>query len=242
MADEAAKKQEEKSRELEKVASKLRRLTTAMVPIQSEITAFEVKIEEWLVKHASLGLQSVDAIKRKAQEISSSRRGNVESLKKLIETDSKIYRQKEASLQLPEGGIETVNARFREQEEKMESIDREVTVHIENYKSLSETHKLLSSRYSTLRHFLCETVEVSFEAYLLNKKYKGKMTFDHEKGTLMTTVDVNSRDSAKEAHSAGSHKNLSGGENSYANVCLLLALSSVSPCPWQVLDEFDVFM
>jgi chromosome segregation ATPase len=242
LAEEAAKKQDAKSRELDKVAAKLRRLSAAMVPMQSEITAFQVKIEEWLVKNASLGMQSVEAIKHKAQEILASRRGNIESLKKLIETDQKIYRQKEASLQLPEGGIETVNARFREQEEKLESIDREITVHMKNYKSLSDTHKLLSERYGTLRHFLCSTVEVSFEEYLQHKKYKGKMTFDHDKCTLMTTVDVNSRDSAKEAHSAGSHKNLSGGENSYSNVCLLLALSSVSPCPWQVLDEFDVFM
>ena len=55
-------------------------------------------------------------------------------------------------------------------------------------------------------------------------------------------VDVNSRTSERAPKAFGGHKQLSGGENSYSNVCLLLALSAISTCPWQVLDEFDVFM
>ena len=53
---------------------------------------------------------------------------------------------------------------------------------------------------------------------------------------------MNSRTSERAPKAFGGHKVLSGGENSYSNVCLLLALSAISTCPWQVLDEFDVFM
>ena len=60
--------------------------------------------------------------------------------------------------------------------------------------------------------------------------------------TLPLQVDVNSRTSERAPKAFGGHKQLSGGENSYSNVCLLLALSAISTCPWQVLDEFDVFM
>ncbi len=207
------------------------------------MNSFQRQIDDWISSNPASGSQSIDDIKSKAEAITSGRRGvSSQSLQKQIASETKIFRQKEATLELPEGGIETVNARFQEQEEKLESIQREIDVHKTNFKQLGDIARTLSDRHHRLLHFLAGSIECSYSEYLLHKEYKGKMLFDHEKQTLTTNVDVNSRDSMKVVSSAGSHKNLSGGENSYANVCLLLALSSVSPCPWQVLDEFDVFM
>ncbi len=243
MSNEAARRQDAKNRELDKKKYQFQRVCALKAPLQKELNDFQRQINEWLTANSSSGIQSIDGIKTQANALLSSRRGvSTQSLQKQIANEQKVFRQKEASLELPEGGIEAVNARFQEQEEKMESIDREIAVHLKNYNDLASTHRSLQKRYVELRNFLCGSVESSFEIYLMHKKYVGKMTFDHEKCILTTNVDVNSRGSTKEVSAVGSHKNLSGGENSYSNVCLLLALSSVSPCPWQVLDEFDVFM
>lgn len=214
-----------------------------MNPIQTEIDKFQRQIDEWMASHSDLGYNSIDAIRRKAQEIQSCGRGvSSQSHQKAIFAEEKLFRQKEAKLALPEGGIETVNARFQEQEEKMTNITREIANHTENYKGLADAHKKFSEKYAKLQEFLSATIQDTFEIYCEHKNYIGKLTFDHEKKTLVSKVDVNSRDGARRESSFGGHKQLSGGENSYSNVCLLLALSSVSPCPWQVLDEFDVFM
>lgn len=243
MANEAMKKQESKARDLEKVNRKLKRLCDEMIPINVEIDAYHREIENWMGRHSDLGLASMDDIRSKAQEIRSHGRAvSTQSHQKMILSEEKVFRQKEAQLALPEGGIETITARFQEQEEKLTNITREVGIHETNFKNLVSTYRFLNDKYLKLRDFVSVTIEAAFEEYCLNKDYKGKLTFDHEKKTLVSKVDTNSRDGSRRDSSFGGHKQLSGGENSYSNVCLLLALSSVSPCPWQVLDEFDVFM
>lgn len=241
--NEAVRKREEKQREMDKLNSKSLRIYQNMTPIQAEVTGLQNHINAWLVSKAEQGFASIDIIRTKAQEICSLRRGiSPQSLQKTISSEKKAFRQQEASLALPEGGVEAINARFREQEEKLENIKREVAVHKTNYLELSKTHKKLQENYDKLRDFLSGTVELAYQEYLKNKLYEGKLVFDHEKLTLISSVDVNTRECAKSKTSFAGHKQLSGGENSYSNVCLLLAFSSVSPCPWQVLDEFDVFM
>ena len=228
---------------MDKVTGKIKRISDQMNPIQAEIDNLERNINEWIASHSDLGLTSIDAIRTKTQEIQSRGRAvSSQSHQRAISSEEKLFRQKEAQLALPEGGIETVNARFQEQEEKMTNITREIANHTENYKGLAQTHQFLSGKYAKLQEFLSVTIQTVFEEYCAHKEYRGKLTFDHEKKTLVSKVDVNSRDGARRESSFGGHKQLSGGENSYSNVCLLLALSSVSPCPWQVLDEFDVFM
>lgn len=166
----------------------------------------------------------------------------MQSYQKAIAAEEKLFRQKEAVLQLPEGGIETVQANFRQQEKRLKDINREFLTHKENYSNLVAAHEDHSDRHFTLRDYVQDTAELMYFKNLEGKNYVGKMEFDHEKKTLVVSVDVNSRTSERAPKAFGGHKVLSGGENSYSNVCLLLALSAISTCPWQVLDEFDVFM
>ena len=241
--DEAERKQQEKQRDKDKLSSKSQQIFRLMAPIQAEVSGLQNHINAWLVSKTEQGFTSIEVIRTKAQEICSRARGiSPQSLQKTISSEKKAFKQQEASLALPEGGVETINARFRELEEKLDNIQREVAVHRTNYSELMKTHMKLHSNYVTLRDFLSGTVELAYQEYLSKKNYEGKLIFDHDKLTMISSVDVNTRDSAKSKSSFAGHKQLSGGENSYSNVCLLLAFSSVSPCPWQVLDEFDVFM
>lgn len=66
--------------------------------------------------------------------------------------------------------------------------------------------------------------------------YDGELVFDH----LQRRIDL--RVAVHGGEHAGSKATLSGGERSYAGVCLLLALWRSFRCPVKVLDEFDVFM
>jgi chromosome segregation ATPase len=240
---EAVRKREDKQRDFEKLKARSLRVSVSMAPLQTEVDKHQNHINAWLASKAAQGFVSMEVIRTKAQEIRSRSRGiTPQTLQKTIASEKKSFRQQEASLALPEGGVETINARFLEQEEKLENVKREVAVHKSNYKDLSDSHKAFQERYVKLRDFLSGTVELAYQSHLAKKNYGGRLIFDHDKLTLISSVDVNSRDSVKTASSFAGHKQLSGGENSYSNVCLLLAFSSVSPCPWQVLDEFDVFM
>ena len=246
--DQAAKRRDAKERELEKATQKLRKVASEMVPMNAVIDGYQREIEQWLAAQpkeqaAEAVLKSIDDIRAREQVLQSRGRGvSVDSIQRKIAADERSFRQKEGQMQLPEGGIETVNARFREQERKMKDLNRQIALHDHNNQILMAAHKEHSKRYRDLRAFLEDSAKDLFIQNLLIKDYVGKLEFDHEKKTLVSSVDVNTR-SGPRAHDAfGGHKQLSGGENSYSNVCLLLALSAISTCPWQVLDEFDVFM
>ena len=78
--------------------------------------------------------------------------------------------------------------------------------------------------------------KISFLAYQNQRKYVGKLSFNHEKRiieiSVKQTADQNFTDVS----------NLSGGEKSYCLVSLLLSLWEVMECPFYCVDEFDVCM
>lgn len=66
------------------------------------------------------------------------------------------------------------------------------------------------------------------------RNYEGTLTFNHDEKTLDLKMKVNLM--------AGDKNTLSGGERSYAAMCLILSLWPYMACPIKILDEFDVFM
>ena len=120
--DQAAKRRDAKERELEKATQKLRKVASEMVPMNAVIDGYQREIDQWLAAQpkeqaAEAVLKSVDDIRAREQVLQSRGRGvSVDSIQRKIAADERSFRQKEGQMQLPEGGIETVNARFREQE------------------------------------------------------------------------------------------------------------------------------
>merc|ERR1719233_1779576 len=74
------------------------------------------------------------------------------------------------------------------------------------------------------------------------RNYVGKLVFDHKGHTLTIIVNPDSKVSAAALDLNRDIRSLSGGEKSYSNVSLILALWNAMSPPFRVLDEFDVFM
>ncbi|GAX20801.1 hypothetical protein FisN_7Hh114 [Fistulifera solaris] len=89
-----------------------------------------------------------------------------------------------------------------------------------------------------MQEFLEKFTDLKFKELLLLNHFHGGVTFDHEKESLDLQV---SKSSDKKAASKDV-KNLSGGEKSYTQMCLILALGEKLETPFRVLDEFDVFL
>ncbi|XP_033729269.1 structural maintenance of chromosomes protein 6-like, partial [Pecten maximus] len=93
-------------------------------------------------------------------------------------------------------------------------------------------------QYSEFRRSIALRAKYFFIILLSNRKYTGKMTFNHPRETLDISVQPNTSngDGAKDMRS------LSGGERSFSTVCFILALWDAMESPFRCLDEFDVFM
>lgn len=74
--------------------------------------------------------------------------------------------------------------------------------------------------------------------HLQNRGFSGSLHFDHNAQTLKLRVQTGDTDTSHDKDP----KVLSGGEKSFATICLLLSLWEAIGCPIRCLDEFDVFM
>ncbi|KAM0671494.1 chromosome segregation ATPase [Ordospora colligata] len=92
------------------------------------------------------------------------------------------------------------------------------------------------AKRNLIRSTIAKNASEEFARTTKNRGYEGCLEFDHEKRTLEIRMKVHGN---KEC---GGRSMLSGGERSYAGVCLLLSLWVSLPCPVKILDEFDVFM
>ena len=75
-----------------------------------------------------------------------------------------------------------------------------------------------------------------FDKYLQKKGQSGSVDFNHTDGTLKLICQTDNFDETSRTEDV---KQLSGGERSFATLCLLLALGHVIDTPFRILDEYD---
>jgi len=92
------------------------------------------------------------------------------------------------------------------------------------------------AKRNLVRSTIAENASDEFARTTKNRGYEGFLEFDHEKRTLGVKMRVHGN------KQSGARSMLSGGERSFAGICLLLSLWASLPCPVKILDEFDVFM
>lgn len=163
-----------------------------------------------------------------------------------IEAVEKLMQQ---ARQQAGASIEEVQAQYRSRQKayddaKQEIEDMEGSV-IQIKRSLDYRLKM----WHEFRRHIALRARGSFTYHLDTRGYEGKLFFNHDaaKLSLRVITDTAQNPAAAEEGSSGVRRgkdprSLSGGEKSFATICLLLSLWEAIGCPIRCLDEFDVFM
>jgi structural maintenance of chromosomes protein 6 len=95
------------------------------------------------------------------------------------------------------------------------------------------------NRWRLFQRFLSARTRVNFTYLLSERGMRGNMRIDHKSKRLSLLVEPDET----QANAKGRQtKTLSGGEKSYASICMLLAIWEAMGSSIRCLDEFDVFM
>ncbi len=104
---------------------------------------------------------------------------------------------------------------------------------------LQATLTLRLEKWRKFQRYISSQSRANFLYLLSERGFRGKLLVDHE----LKSLDLQVEPDKTERRAAGrSTKTLSGGEKSYASICLLLAIWEAMGSPLRCLDEFDVFM
>lgn len=110
--------------------------------------------------------------------------------------------------------------------------------------NLTRIRSMLEERkavWQILRKEIAHRTSVEFNQFMNLNNFAGKLKFRHDDQRLEIAVLQNEQGRSR-ASQVTDMKELSGGERSYTQVSLLLALGESIECPFRVMDEFDVFM
>lgn len=186
-----------------------------------------------------------DLIERVDLEHSTSERyrRHIESLQKQLE-------KKEAD----QGSLDEAVENFRIKQSALENVEQEIEL---NNQLIQKLRHAYITRMASLKKFKENIAVRAGQAFcwlLRHRQYVGYLKFDHEKKRLIVHVETGGKgdqqettatqveENRKAARRKKDPKSLSGGEKSFATVCLLLALWEAMGCTIRALDEFDVFM
>lgn len=154
----------------------------------------------------------------------------------------KISAIEKAAADARKKGAENIDDVLHELKTKQQAL-REAQKVIEDIRDLCKMFdKSISNRqtrWKTFRNQIALRARFLFTQNLEHRGYSGSLSFDHENGKLRLRVQTEDTTKARRDKDP---KALSGGEKSFATICLLLSLWEAIGCPIRCLDEFDVFM
>lgn len=114
---------------------------------------------------------------------------------------------------------------------------------IENLESLrDQLHDSLTERKAKWKNFrghITARTKTQFTYMLSERSFRGQVIMDHRQKLMEIQVEP---DITKRSGEGRSARTLSGGEKSFSQICLLLAIWEAMGSPIRCLDEFDVYM
>jgi len=105
-----------------------------------------------------------------------------------------------------------------------------------------EMNRLLHHRrkdFERMKKTVKEMLSVQFRLIMRKQGHEGSLKVDYENQTLEMMCRMASHDGSTQVRNS---KTLSGGERSFTQVALIMALQKFSGSPMCIYDEFDVFM
>lgn len=171
----------------------------------------------------------------------------------------------EHRVEIPPGATyQSLNAKFEKIEEDRRRFQRELGFSMEeaeenavkakkafeqaqkDFSNLEETREALEkslrdrrARWLKFRRFITVRARVTFVKMLSERGFRGELLINHDKHLLDLRVEP---DITKSSATGRGAKTLSGGEKSFSQICMLLAMWEAMGSPIRCLDEFDVFM
>ncbi|PKX91567.1 DNA repair protein SMC6 [Aspergillus novofumigatus IBT 16806] len=116
---------------------------------------------------------------------------------------------------------------------------------IEEFRLLADVLKATlrhrKARWLIFRSHISSRAKAQFTYLLSERSFRGRLLTDHNGKLLDLQAGDVEPDITKDSAGRGA-KTLSGGEKSFSQVCLLLALWEAMGSPVRCLDEFDVYM
>ncbi|KAJ6115128.1 hypothetical protein N7486_000906 [Penicillium sp. IBT 16267x] len=116
---------------------------------------------------------------------------------------------------------------------------KQIEEHTAIAQQLKNTLHDRKKRWEIFRSHISSRAKAQFTYLLSERSFRGRLLTDHNKKLLDLQVEP---DITKDDSTGRGAKTLSGGEKSFSQVCLLLALWEAMGSPIRCLDEFDVYM
>ena len=107
---------------------------------------------------------------------------------------------------------------------------------------VDEMNNLLHHRtkeWEQMKDHVRRRLSIEFRIIMRKQGHEGGLDIDYDAGKLDMRVHMASHDGATQVVNS---KTLSGGERSFTQVALIMALQKFSGSPMCIYDEFDVFM
>lgn len=139
------------------------------------------------------------------------------------------------------GNVDEVAKELKQKKEAYQEAD-EMLKSMEMF--IDEMQKAVELRiknYKTFRAYMAKRVQIFFITLLKQKRFEGKIRFDHTNAKLELEVMVDASRAKSDGREAKTSA-LSGGERSFSTICMLMALWEAMEAPFYCMDEFDVCM
>lgn len=200
-----------------------------------------------LVEHEAQQLKKVEELRIVAQEAEASalqsgseRMVINQSINDLTDHHKRLGLQLQAAEErYGDRSFDSISHEVVEKSKKLKAAFRQYRLVMETTGNIRSMHDDRSKRYEQLLAHTTRRIMHDFRNILKQRDFEGSLTIDHTKKSMSITCAPKTKGGASAQRDT---RSLSGGEKSFSQIALLLAVWNVMSCNVRGLDEFDVFM